>query len=185
MIRLADITSTYRAKIIAKTYKNWLRPEMRALDVGCGNGVVTKFLSENLGVIIEGCDIENYLSKQIKFKIMEKNDELPYDDNSFDAVMFNDVLHHTSKTNQKKLINEALRVGGKILIFEVIPTPIAKIADYIINKIHNPRMTIPLTFRKVSDWEKLFRKLGLNYKTVIAKKPFLYPFPHIAFMLKR
>lgn len=100
---LANITSIYRARLIAEHYAKWLKPNEKVLDVGCGNGVVTKFLSEDLGVIIEGCDIENYLSKQIKFKIMEKHDELPYDDNSFDAVMFNDVLHHTSKTNQKKI----------------------------------------------------------------------------------
>lgn len=61
--------------------------------------------------------------------------------------MFNDVLHHTSFTNQESLLIDALSKGGTVLIFEVQPTLAGKFADFLINKIHSPEMDIPFTFR--------------------------------------
>lgn len=35
MINLANITSTYRSKLIIKAYKEWVYPKLKVLGIGC------------------------------------------------------------------------------------------------------------------------------------------------------
>lgn len=184
MIKLADITSKYRASLMADVYKRWVKKGDRILDVGCGTGVVGDYLSKELDVIVEGCDIEKYLIRNMKYKKVTKTNRLPYKENEFDATMLNDMLHHTTIDTQKALIKESTRVSKKVLLFEVLPSPKAKLFDYILNKIHHSEMDIPFTFHSESEWKKMFKDLGLKTKTRKVKTPFLYPFDHIAFCLQ-
>ena len=184
MITLSEFSSSYRAKLILQVYKQWVKKGEKVLDVGCGNGVVSIFLKNELKVKLEGCDIDDYLSQDIKFTKMSRGNKLPFKNRSFDVVMFNDVLHHMSKKNQIDLIKESLRVGKKVLIFEVNPTFVAKIFDLFLNKIHNPRMNIPFTFRSIDDWQSLFEEEGYRAQVKIIRRPLLYPFSHVAFNIK-
>ena len=116
---------------------------------------------------------------------MNSFDSLPFSRKSFDIAMFNDVLHHTSYKNQVKLISEALRVAKQILIFELKPDFLTKAGDYALNKIHNPRMDIPYTYREVKGWESLFSDLDIKCEKKNVTSSFWYPFNHIAFKLSR
>ena len=185
MLKLADFTSAYRAKLIADTYKKWVKPKAKVLDVGCGTGVVADELQKLLGIKVTGCDIDSYLLRDIPFKKMGSFSKIPYKNRQFDFSMFNDVLHHTEFGNQEKLLKEALRVSKRILIFELIPTFTGKISDLLINKIHNPNMNIPYTYRKPNEWKNLFKKLGLKFKVSYIKKPYWYPFTHIGFLVEK
>ncbi|MFX0206353.1 MAG: class I SAM-dependent methyltransferase [Candidatus Hodarchaeota archaeon] len=167
--------------MIVNVYKEWVKLNENVLDVGCGNGIVSEYLEKGLGVKIRGCDIDNYLITKINFSKMKHPSKLPFKKNSFDSVMLNDVLHHTTKINQNKLLKEALRVGKKVLIFEIEPTLVSKVCDILINKIHYGSLKVPLTFRKIKDWEKLFRKMNFKYTSKQLRKPLLYPFKHTAF----
>ena len=181
---LARLTSTYRSKLIANSYKNWLRPKYDALDIGCGTGIVTVSLNNTFKFKkIVGTDIDNYLSAGIKFVKMPTENILPFKKNDFNVAMLNDVLHHTTYDNQLRIIQEALRVANQVLIFELKPTLVGKIGDYILNKIHHPAMNIPFTYRTAKEWQKLFRENGINYTTKKVKSPFWYPFTHVAFKL--
>lgn len=184
-MQLANITSTYRARIISKVYKKWIKSHSTVLDVGCGNGIVTKTLSQSLNIKAYGCDILNYLKINLEFKTMKNFSKLPYKNSSFDYVMFNDVLHHTELDNQIVLIKEALRVSRTVLLFEVYPTISGRTADYILNKIHNPKMNIPFTFRTTKNWQQLFRENKIKFEFQKAPKPRFYPFTHIAFKLTK
>ncbi len=180
---LADFTSKYRGQLIIDTYKKWIKSGVRVLDVGCGNGVVSAQLRDHFYIKITGCDVMNYLIKSLSFVKMDTQDKLPFANKSFDTVMFNDVLHHMPYQTQIKLVREAQRVAKRVLIFEVIPTPLGVLSDWLINKIHHPQMNIPFTFRSRQDWEKLFKKLGVDYQSEKIKTPVWYPFSHIAFNL--
>src|SRR5260221_12795679 len=122
MISLAQFSTTYRSKLIIDSYKNWIKTNDRVLDVGCGNGIVTEELKKYFHIDVTGCDMLNYLQVDLPFIQMHAENKLPFKQNSFDIIMFNDVLHHTAKDNQEKLLQEALRAGDKVLIFEVQPT---------------------------------------------------------------
>ena len=184
MFSLAEITSSYRAKLIIEVYKKWINRDENVLDIGCGNGVVSIKLKKELKVNLTGCDIINYVSHDIPFVKMQKTGKLPFKDKMFDVAMFNDVLHHTSKVNQPSLLREAMRVAKRVVIFEVNPTFSGKIFDYLMNKIHNPSMNIPFTFRSINNWHTLFKKNGYVFEVKQVRQPLFYPFKHIAFLLE-
>jgi len=183
MINLSSLTTKYRASLIAQGYRTWIKSNKRYLDVGCGNGIVTGYLVKTLKINIIGCDILYYLHSNIPFRKMSSINKLPFKDNSFDGVMINDVLHHMSYENQTKILEESFRVAKKVLIFEEEPTLSAKIFDYLLNRIHNSEMNIPLSYRTEAEWKKLFKLMSFKYKTEIVRKSFWYPFSHIAFLV--
>ena len=179
-------TQEFRGSLIVETYKNWLTKKDRVLDVGCGTGIVSKQLADYFKIKIVGCDIKNYLKRDIKFVKMAYKDKLPLPKNSFDTAMLNDVLHHADWDDQEILLREALRVSKKVLLFEVQPTLVGKLCDYILGKIYYKNMLIPFTFRTSSQWETLFKRLPIRrWKTKKVKRPFFYPFSHIAFCLEK
>ena len=96
------------------------------LDAGCGNGVFTRFYAR-LGFKVTALDLTDR-AVQITKKSLELNnlsaniqqgsvEVLPFDDNFFDYVISNGVIHHTPET--KKAVYEFYRVlkpGGKASI---------------------------------------------------------------------
>lgn len=181
----AKITSKYRAEFILSSFKKYLKKNSKVLDAGCGTGVVSNFLKSETGINITGCDIKNYLQYKIPFAKIKSDGKLPFKNKSFDVVMINDVLHHIENNGQIKLINESLRVGKKVLIFEAKPTIGGKIFDLVLNKFHYGDLKAPLTFKDQAGWEKIFTNMKAKYKTKIIRRPFFYPFSHIAFFLEK
>ncbi|OGM04081.1 hypothetical protein A2715_04915 [Candidatus Woesebacteria bacterium RIFCSPHIGHO2_01_FULL_39_32] len=182
---LANITSVYRARLITSIYNKWIKGGEYVLDVGCGTGIVGYELQKNIKIKVHGCDIDKYLIVPIPFTKMNQVDKLPFENNTFNMVMFSDVLHHVEYENQEKLIMESLRVAKVVLLFELRPTPIGKLFDYLINKIHNPRMSIPFTYRTESEWKILFKKMRLKWEIEDVPTPRWYPFSHVAFKLTK
>ncbi len=185
MIKLADITSKIRAKIIIQAYEDWLKPQTKLVDVGCGTGVVAFEISKSIRTDVYGCDVQNYLLRKIKFKKIKSDNRLPFPDKSFDLALLNDVLHHVNHVDQIGLIDETLRIAKETLIFELKPTIIGKALDFLLNKIHNPEMAIPFAYRNEWNWEKLFKENGITYKKRHVLTPFYYPFSHVAYKLIR
>lgn len=182
---LLQRTSTYRFWLMAKAYDRWLKKNEKVLDIGCGKGTITKFLTDHYSLQLQACDVKNYLiDKSIAFKKMNAG-KLPEFKQKFDTALLNDVLHHISKDKQANLLKESLKVADKVLIFEMKPTLLAKIFDILLNKLHYGDFDTPLSFRNISDWKKLFKKYNIKSKLVIINRPFWYPFSHIAFMIEK
>lgn len=185
MKTLTEYTTSIRSKLVIETYEGWLNKHDRVLDIGCGDGILSEILRDRFAIKVTGCDIENYLQKNIPFVAITKEAVLPFHNNSFDAVMFNDVLHHMNFSTQEKLIKEALRVSKRVLIFEDEPTILGSITDWVINKFHNLFMPLPLTFRHHIQWAQLFDSMNIKYEFKKVRKQLFYPLNHESFLLYR
>jgi SAM-dependent methyltransferase len=102
-----------------------LKNRERVLDIGCGTGDVTMDIAGHTDGGVVGIDIDDekleiarkYVSSIENLDIM-KGDmcELPFDDESFDLVVFNIVLVYVK--DQQKAVDEAARVtrkGGMVM----------------------------------------------------------------------
>jgi len=181
MFKLTNYTSSYRAKLIYETYKGWIGKKDRLLDVGCGTGIIAEKLGKYFDCYINGCDVKNYLITDISFKKMPTKTRLPIYKYRFDAVLFNDTLHHTTYPNQINLIIQAVKMSKSVLLFELKPSFVNKVFDYSINKIHYKNLPVPYTYRSDEEWENLFRTLNLSFEKREVKRPFLYPFSHVSY----
>ena len=99
----------------------------KLLDIGCGEGVLLKMISER----VEGCDLfgidishnalevaRSRLSDNSIF-IQGDSENLPFDDNSFDAIICTHSFHHYPKPKETIIeMFRCLRPGGEVIIVE-------------------------------------------------------------------
>jgi SAM-dependent methyltransferase len=117
-----------------------LRPDAFVLEVGCGSGGYALHLAEEVGCRLVGLDVNapgvrnanqlalaRGLASQARFEHCDASKNLPFDDNTFDAVFSNDVLCHLPgrpavlvemfrvlKPGGRMLFSDALVVGGMV-----------------------------------------------------------------------
>lgn len=94
----------------------------KMLDVGCGNGAMSRELKEKFELEVWGIEFmadeaaiaEEKLDYLIKGSIESSIDELP--ENYFDVIYFNDVLEHLVNPNEVlERIKDKLAPNGKII----------------------------------------------------------------------
>lgn len=115
-----------------------LKEDDRVLDLGCGTGVLTKMIADQLdpekGGLSMGIDAAAGMIKvarkkretsACKFETAAAED-LPFEDNSFDSVVSSLFFHHVPLDLKQKALSEAFRVmrpGGRLIIADMhIPT---------------------------------------------------------------
>lgn len=115
--------------LIAKKLK--LTSEDTVLDAGCGQGVVSTFLTKKYGCKIEGITIvpfeiekANTLAEKLKvrdkvhYSLMDYS-KTKFKNNEFDCIYTIETLSHS--TNIRRTLNEFFRIlkkGGRIALFE-------------------------------------------------------------------
>ena len=134
-VRLTKFTGKAKQPIHPKhlvTNKLWFAKSLQkqdvVLDLGCGNGQnahkASKFVKRVVGVDYDNFPLniarKTAKTKNVDFKKLNLEDKLPFTNNTYDKVIFLDVLEHLHKRSQ--IIKEIKRVIKKDgLLFISVP----------------------------------------------------------------
>lgn len=150
----------------------------KVVDVGCGDGTISSLIaSKKEGREFSGIDIMARPTCAIPFKEYDGH-QIPYEDNSVDACMFVDVLHHLHHV--KELLAEAKRVSNKYIIIKdhlwknKLDYKILEFMDNIGNKPHG--VVLEYNYLPEKKWREIFDELGLEVVSMNKSIP-LYAFP--------
>ena len=143
---------------------------LRVLSVGCGSGDIERIIKSNGYKEIIGLEISKSENPKIPIQLYD-GEKFPFENNSFDTVIFVYCLHHTKSFQEiRQLMEEAVRVSKKeILILDHVYNNILErfgliLFDYCWNKIFYLKLKMPITFNylKEKEWRKLFDDMRLK-----------------------
>ena len=155
------IVFSRRTKVLAREVIAALPPQCKSLlDVGCGDGTIdTLILRYRPQLAITGVDVLVRPDVHISVELFD-GEHLPFDDKTFDVVLFVDVLHHTH--DPMVLLKEAHWVAKSAIILKdhmrdgIFAYSTLRFMDWVGNAHHN----VALWSR--SQWMRAFKKLGLG-----------------------
>jgi len=180
------LASSTRVRLLLEAHAGEIARGSKVLDIGCGNGLISRTVAETYGCDIHGADIENLLKLDVPFHPIA-NGRIDVPDQSFDVALYTDSLHHIEKPHQAAAIREGLRVSRKLLIFEQHPTITAKVLDvimaYVVYAGHEP---LPLSHRGPEDWTRLITgEVKAKCRVKHVTSPFIYPLRHFSIVLEK
>lgn len=162
--------------LIAK--KLGLSKRDKVLDAGCGQGIVSTYLSKKFGCKIEGITIPPFEIKKAKFladklkvsnkvhySLMDYSD-LKFKDNYFDCIYTMESLSHS--INIKKTLKEFYRVlkkRGRIALFEYSLADDNKFSSYekgMLNKIIYSSAMDGLKEFRHNKFQEILKEIGFK-----------------------
>jgi ubiquinone/menaquinone biosynthesis C-methylase UbiE len=103
-----------------------LGPGRRALELGCGTGVFLEKVARS-GALIHGLDLSEELLAKARARLgafanvtldQGNAEQMPYEDQAFDAVYGSSVLHHLDLDAALREVHRVLRPGGRLVFAE-------------------------------------------------------------------
>ena len=196
-LQSANRDAEVRARLAA--LHSFVTPGERVLDFGAGRGDFMKQVGDAFGADVIGIDIIDYRDDGIDVLLFD-GQTIPLPDKSVDVSMAAFVLHHT--VQQDAVLRELIRVSRqRVVIFEdtyFSPWQYAFVVwnDYYSNilmgslkamkqlgKFAITAMPMPLTFRRVNDWEQFFRQHGLTAARTVVRHNAVKPMSKVTFVL--
>lgn len=148
------------------------------LDVGCGDGMLALLVAERRpDVSITGIDVLVRPRTEVPVESFDGS-HIPRGDNSVDAVMFVDVLHHTD--DAMVLLREARRVARRGIVVKdhtrsgLLAGATLRFMDRVGNARHG--VALPYNYWTKRQWSQALSALGLEveaWKTDLR----IYPAP--------
>jgi len=158
--------------IISEQIKSLFPKELliKCLDVGCGDMKIAEMIRSKSPNTAWSCidvhDLPDSLINEEQWNKYSKFDgvNLPFDDQSFDVILFCDVLHHDEK-NIIKLIKEAARVGHFIIIkdhfeYGCYSRQMLRLMDFLGNWGYG--VSVPSRYFNEIQFESLCSEAGCN-----------------------
>ncbi|HTL30222.1 MAG TPA: class I SAM-dependent methyltransferase [Tepidisphaeraceae bacterium] len=193
---------TRRVGRLCELLSDLLPREGRVLDVGCGDGLLAKCILNRVGSAsadrlfnsnsnnqsaeadpptttfhVEGIDVLVREGTHVPVTHFDGK-TIPFDDNTFDSVLFVDVLHHTEAP--MLLLREARRVTrGTIVIKDhtmngLAAGPTLRFMDRVGNARYG--VSLPYNYWPERKWLDAFSELDLTVEAW-KNRLGLYPFP--------
>jgi SAM-dependent methyltransferase len=167
-----------RLRVLADRLAPVLPDRATVLDIGCGDGALaTRLLALRPDVTIRGIDVLVRPNAAIPVEAFDGR-SIPYADESFDAAVIVDVLHHAA--DPLALLAEARRVVRQVVVIKDHladrpgALPVLRFMDWVGNARHGVRL--PYTYWRSSEWYEMFRAARLTVRDWSGSVP-LYPFP--------
>jgi len=144
--------------------------KIRALDVGCGDMTIVEKIAEKNPAIEWICtdihELPPHLKDTEKWRKYRPFDglHLPFEDKTFDVVLFSDVLHHCLP-RAPQLLREAARVGRFVVVkdhFErgMLSRQMLRLMDFVGN--YGYGVLVPKKYFTPQSFRELCRSEGLR-----------------------
>ena len=156
-----------------------LLPEgAKVLDVGCGDGMLDERIQQRHSHLeITGIDVLVRPEARIPVRLFDGR-TIPHAEDSFDAVLLIDVLHHCD--DPEAMLAEAIRVARRCIVLKdhILSGPLSGALLRIMDDIGNRRfgVALPHNYWSEARWQQTFERLGLPVEAWITDLG-LYPGP--------
>jgi SAM-dependent methyltransferase len=165
-----------RVRVLADMLAPLLPKGGRVLDVGCGDGRLTRAIADRRPDLdMSGVDILVRADTAVPVSAFD-GETLLFADGTFDAVLCVDVLHHT--VDPRLLLAELARVGRQVVLKDhtrdgFLAGATLRTMDWVGNARHG--VALPYTYFTRHDWENAFTSLSLTVERFQPKVPLYFP----------
>lgn len=173
-----------RAAVLAAYIVPLLPPGANILDVGAGDGKVSRAIIErSRSARVTGVD--TFVRRETAIHVEHcDGTTLPFEDNAFDVAMAVDVLHHS--LHAELLLKEMKRVARLIVIKDHLAHgPFSRAQLRVMDWVGNDSkgVKLPCNYLNLEQWEKTWNRVGLRIESIETRMK-LYR-PPIGFLANR
>ena len=175
----ARLVHSRRVQVLSDHFAEMIPQDNSVLDVGCGDGLIDWLvLKRRPDLRIQGVDVLVRPDTRIPVAPFDGS-RLPFENSSWDTVVFCDVLHHTP--DPAAMLAEGARVARRHIVIKdhsvegFLARPTLRFMDFVGNAPHG--VVLPYNYLAPAQWQNAFRSCGM---TMIAKRRNLRLYPKYA-----
>jgi hypothetical protein len=150
----------------------------RIADIGCGDGVISLFLSKKHTLLMDVCD---YLDERVNFPLYTSQDSASFDFSfSADTSLLLTVLHHSKDPHALLRETKKITTYRAIVIESVyginhsnsnplwnhenseLQKKYATFVDWLYNRVFHDNVPVPYNFASPDKWCEIFKTTGWN-----------------------
>ena len=168
----------YQTAMLATLQCLWEPRYRRVLDVGGGTGVIAQAIRRLFPVDrVASVDVEDRFLPGLDVETATFDGRrLPFDDASFDCVVFNNVIHHVLPQHRAPLLRECRRIapaGGVLIKDHLAAGPLDHLRLMALDAIGNVPFhgMVRARYLSRSAWRELAEASGYD---IVAAKPAIY-----------